>query len=326
MLSSNNVSIYVEPFASKSIFHRVIWEFFILPKFLKKNKITNYYAPGGVMISFIPKGIKSITALRNLLPFDSKERKRFSILSYNRYKLLILKYVFLLSYKLADKVIFISNTSRDIVREYIPNIDDKSVVIPHGISPNFFKTNFVIDERLKSRDFYLYVSILDVYKCQMEVIKSWMKLSEKGFEYPLVLVGHNYNEYGQKVIDFISDNYLSEKVIYLGKIDYDDIGAYYSAARALIFASSCECCPNILLEKLAAGKPILCSNIPPMPEFGADSVLYFEPYDVDSLVEKVIELESDKISFLKYGELALKRSKIYDWGITTKRTIEFILD
>ena len=324
--ASGNIVIHVESFASKSIFHRVVWELLVLPKFLIENRISKYYAPGGIMISRMPKGVSSITALRNSLPFDSVERKRFPILSYNRYKLLILKYVFLLSYNLADRVLFISYTSRNVVRGYIPYIDNKSTVIPHGISSNFYKTATDIDGRLQSGEFYLYVSILDVYKCQIEVIKAWVNLAKRGFEYPLVLIGPKYNKYGQQVIDFIAENSLEDKVLYLGKIDYEDIGGYYSAARALIFASSCECCPNILLEKLAAGKPILCSNIPPMPEFGGDAVLYFDPYSVESLVGKVLEIESDEAVLQKLGEQALDRSKIYDWKVTTRKTIDFILD
>ena len=323
---SEKISIHVESFASKTVIHRVLWELLVLPKFLRDNKISKYYAPGGIMISYMPKGISSITALRNSLPFDSAERKRFSIFSYNRYKLLILKYVFLLSYKVADKVLFISNTSRDVIREFIPEIDNKSIVIPHGISSNLYKNTSDIDERLKSGEFYLYVSILDVYKCQIEVVKAWASLVKNGFEYPLVLIGPKYNKYGSQVVDFIAKNNLNDKVLYLGKIDYENIGSYYSSARALIFASSCECCPNILLEKLASGKPTLCSNIPPMPEFGGDAVLYFDPYSVESLVEKVLEIESNKELMKRLGLRALERSKIYNWEVTTRETIDFILD
>ena len=40
-------------------------------------------------------------------------------------------------------------------------------------------------------------------------------------------------------------------------------------------------------EKLAAGKPVVCSNIEPMPEFGEDAAVYFDPYDPDTLVEQI---------------------------------------
>jgi glycosyltransferase involved in cell wall biosynthesis len=267
--SSDRVELYEAVWASKSIFHRTLWERFSLPTFLSERNATVYYAPGGTMTTTIPQGIISATALRNMLPFDDRERKRFPLFSYIRFKLWLLRYVFLKSYNMADKVVFISEYSKSVVKEYIPTIDEKSIVIPHGLNSMFLnsKESYELPEYLEENRFYLYVSILDVYKAQKEMIQAWKILSDEGFEYPLVLVGPKYNEYGEEVVAMIDKLGLQNKVIYLGKVDYEKLPGLYKASRALLFASSCECCPNILLEKLAASKPIICSNIEPMPEF-----------------------------------------------------------
>jgi glycosyltransferase involved in cell wall biosynthesis len=322
----DNIDLHLEDFVSTSIFHRVFWELFKLPKFLKSNGASRYYAPGGIMITPMPRGVESITALRNMLPFDDNERKRFSYFSFNRYKLFILKFVFLISYKMSNRVIFISNTSKNIISDLMPEIESKSAVIPHGINPSFYDTNENIDERLEDGKFYLYVSILDVYKCQKEMVLTWKRLIKNGFEYPLVLIGPKYNSYGDEVIKIIEENNLQDKIIYLGKVDYKLIGAYYKAARCLVFASSCECCPNILLEKLAAGKPVLSSNIPPMPEFGGDSVLYFDPYNIDSIEDRVLYVESSEKLRKNLSIKAYKRSKYYDWCSTIDKTVQYIIN
>lgn len=324
----DKVTIYESTWASKNIIYRTLWEVFVLPLKLKEWNATIYYAPGGTMITKVPNGCLSATTLQNMLPFDERERKRFPLFSYIRFKLWILRYVFLRSYKLSDKVIFISEYSKSIIKQYMPDIDDKSIVIPHGLNSLFLDTNlsYELPTSLKETPFYLYVSILDVYKAQKELVKTWKLLADHDFPYPLVLVGPKYNQYGEEVAALIDELGLSGKVIYLGAVAYEQLPGLYKAARALIFASSCECCPNILLEKLAAGKPVFCSNIAPMPEFGEDAVVYFDPYDTSDLFEKVIDLEQQPEVMIEMADKAYKQALKFDWNATTQKTINFLLN
>jgi glycosyltransferase involved in cell wall biosynthesis len=324
--TSDRVELYEAVWASKSIVHRTLWEFFSLSCFLTKQKASVYYAPGGIMVTKMPKGVTSATALRNILPFDERERKRFPFMSYIRFKLWLLRYVFLASYKMADKVVFISEYSRSMVEGYISNINEKSVTIPHGLNSLFLNSqeSYELPEYLDENKFYLYVSILDVYKAQKEIIKAWKVLSAEGFKYPLVLVGGKYNEYGEEVLAMIDK--LQGEVIYLGKVDYEKLPGLYKSARVLLFASSCECCPNILLEKLAAGKPTLCSNIDPMPEFGGDAVVYFDPYNPVDLVKQIKLMEQDQGAMKLLAKKAAEQALKFDWKVTVKKTLEFLFN
>lgn len=324
---SDNITIYEAVFASKNILNRIFWEQFSLPTFLKDNNANVYYAPGGIMITKMPVGIVSATALRNMLPFDEKERKRFPLFSYIRFKLWLLRFVFLTSYKMSDKVVFISEHSKLVIKQFVPNIDSKSIVIPHGLNAAFLedKNDYILPNILEKNKFYLYVSILDVYKAQKEIIMSWKLLKEKGFKYPLVLVGPKYNEYGEEVINLIKKEGLEKDIIYLGKVEYEKLPSLYKSARALVFASSCECCPNILLEKLSAAKPIFCSNIQPMPEFAEDAAVYFDPYSPESLVDSILQTENNEIKMKELSEKAYKQALKFNWHETISKTINYLL-
>ncbi len=48
--------------------------------------------------------------------------------------------------------------------------------------------------------------------------------------------------------------------------------------------------PNILLENMAAGLPIACSNRGPMPEVLGDAGVYFDPESVDDIAHAVAKL------------------------------------
>lgn len=325
---SDQIKMYEADFASKSILHRVYWEKIILPTKLKEWNATIYYAPGGTMTLNIPKGCISVTTLQNMLPFDDTERRRFPIFSYLRWKLLLLRYVFLKSYKLSTKVIFISEYSRNVVKKYINDIESKSTVIPLGISEVFLNSNdtFTLPSYINSGEFYLYVSNLDYYKAQKELVYSWKTLIDNGFLKQLVLVGPNISSYGNEVLSLIKKLELEEYVIYIGAVEYNKLPSLYRMSKALIFASSCECCPNILLEMLSFSKPIFCSNYNPMPEFGEDGVIYFDPYSSTSLVEKII-MTIEKNEILEEKALtSFNLSKKYSYNSTIRKNIEYILD
>lgn len=320
------VEIEQVEWASKSILHRSLWERFSLPKKLEEWGAAVYYAPGGVMTTKVPASCMSATALRNMLPFDAVERGRFPLFSYSRFKLWLLGAVYKKSYRLADKVVFISEYSMGVAESEVPGVTEKGEVIPHGLNTMFLGSDAAknLPARLIAGDFYLYVSILDVYKAQKELVRSWRSLIDGGFQKPLVLVGPKYNAYGDEVVELIEELGMEGKVIYLGGMNYAELPAMYKSARALIFASSCECCPNILLEKLAAGVPVLCSNIQPMPEFGADAALYFDPYSSSSLVEQVLQLEQ-RGDHAAWGAKAHARALNYNWAKTSKKTFDFLL-
>ena len=67
-------------------------------------------------------------------------------------------------------------------------------------------------------------------------------------------------------------------MLILGEIPPQELFKFYSNAQINLFVSSCENGRITLLEVMSAGRYVLCSNIPPTPEFGEDAVLYFNPY------------------------------------------------
>ena len=325
---SGNIKIIESKFASKNLLFRLIWEKFILPFKLKSWFCSIYYSPGGSLITKVPQGIIGITTLQNMLPFEEMERKRFPVNSFLRYKLLFLKYIFIYSYKNADKIIFISKYSRDVIKNIIPYVENKSTVIPLGISQKFInsKISYKLPKSLIDEDFYLYVSQFDYYKSQKEIIYSWKALVDKGFKRKLVLVGSKFNKYGDESLLLIKRLNLENFVIYLGFVNYQELPSLYMSAYSLIFASTCECCPNTLLEMMSFNKPIFCSNWGPMPEFGEDGVIYFDPYKKNDLRDKILKTHNNKSLNLHYSDKAFLLSKKYNSQETIIKNINYILN
>src|SRR5690606_33571058 len=103
-----------------------------------------------------------------------------------------------------------------------------------------------------------------------------------------------------------------------GHIPYVQIAEEYKKASGIIFASNCENMPNILMESMASGVPIICSNKEPMPEFLKENGFYFNPKDALSLENAIIDFLSKPKEREQMANNNLKEIKNYTWEKTAK--------
>jgi glycosyltransferase involved in cell wall biosynthesis len=297
-----------------NILARVMWEMFSLPRIIKQKHADIYFAPSGMLGCKIPKPTKSVVAFRNMLPFSPEEIARFHW-GYNKLRYLLLRRGQSDSFRKADLTVFISNFAKSVIDSYVPDRQGQSIVIHHGVSEVFRKkAPQPNDRRLEDGMYLLYVSPIKPYKAQLEVIESWFQFrQERNDSYKLVFAGSLDGEYSDLVKKRINELGLNDSVILLGNVPHAELPGLYQHARIIIFASSCENCPNVLIESLNSGRPVLCSNIQPMPEFGGDSVEYFDPYQPDELADLLTDITDDKIKAAKLAAKSSTRGIDFNW-------------
>ena len=324
--TNNQIEIRVSEFASKGIMQRIFWNTFILPGILKKLKADVLYSPGGFLATRQVRKCRTAVAFRNMLPFLPDERTRYAW-GKTRARLWLLKHIQGASFRDADLVIFISKFAKSVIDLTAGNRQGQSLVVPHGLNNYFLGTQPRPDDPKLPDEYVLYVSILSVYKSQVEVVKAWSQLrASRPTKEKLLLVGPDQPPYGEKVRQTIIELGLEEEVLLFGNVPYSQLPGYYQHAKVNIFASSCENCPNILLEALAAGQPVLCSDYQPMPEFGAEAVKYFDPYNpkqLSTLLQKVLDNPELRIEL---GKRAMQRAQDFQWDISAKRTWDALID
>jgi glycosyltransferase involved in cell wall biosynthesis len=165
-----------------------------------------------------------------------------------------------------------------------------------------------------------------VYKNQWNVVTAISKLRQKGYPVTLTLIGNViYKPSGErlsKVINQLDPN--NQFVNHILNIPHNEIADKYFAHDGIIFASTCENMPNILLESMAAGKPIACSNKQPMPEFLKDGGFYFNAKSVNSIFETLENLLNSLKNFDRLNKLNIQELNNYSWEKTSTKTIDFI--
>jgi len=308
---------------------RALWERYCLPGLLNKLHADILFCPGGLINTPVSEDYKTVTMFRNMIPFDMVQRAKYPY-GLMRIRNWILERIMLKSMLRADLVIFISDFARQLINERTGFELKKAVTVPHGIN-NIFK---ISENKIPSRpqwlpeeEYLLYVSIFDVYKNQLEVVQGYHLLRQRRkTQEKLILAGHNSSRYGEIVRREINKLNLANEVILAGNIPYNKLADIYYHAKLNIFASECENCPNILLEALGAGRPLVVSNRQPMPEFGGDSVMYFDPSSPDDFADKITSILDDPLKIEELSKKAKERSHIYNWRKTANKTWKAIED
>lgn len=307
---------------------RWMWEHLALPRLLNRVKADALFCPGGSLPRAVGSRRLLITMSRNMLPFDKNERRRYPT-GYIKLRLATLERILVRSMMSADLVIFVSEYARDIVTERTGGRIGRSVVIPHGVGRQFRNAGpLQRPQWLPTDDYILYVSNFEPYKHQLSLVRAFASLQEaraRGLK--LALVGPTSSrQYTQDVAHDIERLGLGLEVMIHNNISQEELPGAYSNARVGVFASTCENCPNVLLEAMAAGQPLVVSSRPPMPEFARQSVLYCNPEVPSELAERIGELLEDPDLSYDLGMRAARESRNFDWATTASHTWAAIID
>lgn len=299
---------------------RALWERFALPRWLRRERIDVLFCPGGVVGTQPPRGCRVVTMFRNMIPFDPTLVARMPW-GLQRLRNRVLARVLLRSMVEADLTIFISEHARDVISAHarIP----RAVTIPHGIG-DAFRGQGLAPPRPAGAPvggYLLYVSRFDIYKHHAEVVRGFSALPETVRQrHSLLLLGETNLPEAERVASLLRELRLTDQVLMPGAVRYAELPAFYRHATAILFASSCENCPNILLESLGAGRPVLCSDVMPMPEFGGPGLIYFSPSDPASITRALQAVLGDPSRAAEVANAALERSRRYDWAATAAET------
>jgi glycosyltransferase involved in cell wall biosynthesis len=264
---------------------------------------------------------------QNLLPFEWRELRRYGI-SLFTLKLLVLRLTQTRSLQSADGVIFLTSYAKDRV-EHVTGALAHSVIIRHGLNSRFFrppKTQQSINAYTFDRPYrVIYVSIITQYKHQWHVVEAVATLRSKGFPVALDLVGPAYSPALEKLNATIKlyDPH-DEWVRHHGDVPYSELHDLYAQADLGLFASSCENMPNILLETMAAGLPVACSDQGPMPEILGDTGVYFDPERPGDIARALRELIDSPALRAQKAKASYSASLAFDWKCCADETFSFL--
>lgn len=230
--------------------------------------------------------------------------------------------------RFADGVIFLTRYAAKVIQQSCGPLS-RIAYIPHGIGTNF-KHAQAVQARPVSNEHpirCLYVSNAAMYKHQWVVVKAIATLRRQGYNIFLQLAGGGSGKAQQLLNKEIAFSDPGKTfVTQTGFVPQKELPAILASSDLFIFASSCENMPVSLLEAMAVGLPIACSNRGPMPEILADGGVYFGPENPDSIAAAVEQLITDPALREKVAQRAKQLSEQYSWSRCAEETWRFIAE
>lgn len=305
-----------------SIFNQLIWQAKSLTRKLNSLSCHILFSPdASTLCRFEPMVVLS----QDMLSYEPGVMQYFG-LGIARLRLLIILIIQNLAFRRAKGVIFLTKYASRVIQLNCGNLSS-SICIPHGVDSVFAnralrnKWPASLDRPIR----FVYVSNAEMYKHQWVVIEAISHLRLKGFSAELTLIGGGRGK-AQRVL-YEAMNKFDPDHLFVKQIDFlphHSLPKVLIDFDAFIFASSCENMPVTLIEAMAIGFPIACSNRGPMPEILQDGGIYFDPEDSESLVAALEMLIMSKNLRKKISERAMKISRLYSWRRCADETFFYI--
>jgi len=313
------------PAIEQSLLKQVWWQWFHLQDELKAAGCAiALNTDAGTVSRFRP----AVTMSRDMLSYEPGEMNRFG-LSKARARLTLLRYLQNRSFRRSDGVVFLTRYAARIIQQSAGKLS-RLAIIPHGVGPTFSKTNadqpWLVDGPIRC----VYVSNVALYKHQWVVVQAIADLRRRGgHNLQLVLVGQGPGSgaiKAQRLLDKAIATYDSRPtfISQTGFIPNEKLASLLASAHLFIFASSCENMPNTLVEAMAVGLPIACSDRGPMPEVLKNGGVYFDPENAESIADAVEQIIKDSSLRISIARQAKVLSEQYSWARCAAETWEFL--
>lgn len=194
-------------------------------------------------------------------------------------------------------------------------------VVPHGVS-DIFAASKKPDNR---ENFLLAVSDIYVQKNFKNLIAAIARLKPEHPGITLKIAGNPIDgDYFQELKEKISEQGLIGDIEFLGSLPPQELVPLYQRCGVFVFPSTVETFGNPLVEAMACGAPIVCSNTAAMPEVVGDAAEFFDPGNVDSMATTIGEVLGNASLRKTLSKKALARSKSFSWQQTAKKTLAVI--
>ena len=310
----DNFHLHVIPFPR-------LWTQIRLPFGLRSDRPDVFFVPSHVL-PFIPFRSKKVVTIHDVafryLPESYSDFARNYLDLTTRYAL-----------KVADKIITISQTTKNDLIKFYGAKEDKIKVVYLGYdAPISKKESFqdvkweVIAEKFKiNKRFLLFIGRIEKKKNIANLIKAFYEVLATGADLQLVLAGSKNKDY--EIVDELIAKYnLQERVIFTGYVKEEEKDYLLHNASAFVFLSLYEGFGIPVLEAFSAGLPVIASDIPVFQELYKDAAVLVDPNKTDEIclaITKVLKDRRKQESMIRRGhELAGE----FTWEKCARETLE----
>jgi glycosyltransferase involved in cell wall biosynthesis len=224
-------------------------------------------------------------------------------------------------------------TKRDLTTLY--DADPEQVTVAYlGIEPSFgppLDPQFIASVKQRhglSGPYLLYVGTIQPRKNLLRLLDAFQHLlASDGTDNDLTLVlAGKQGWMSDGVLSRIRTLGLEQRVLLPGYVAPSDLPALYAGARLFVMPSLYEgfCMP--VLEAMACGTPVVCSNTSSLPEVVGSAALTFDPLDSRAITTTISTALCDSELRSRLVALGTRRAQEFTWARCAKRVLKAVND
>jgi glycosyltransferase involved in cell wall biosynthesis len=229
----------------------------------------------------------------------------------------------------AAHVIAVSQQTADDLIHYFGVKASKISVVPNGVASAFTPgdptaiQDFRVAQGLPPR-FLLYLGTLEPRKNLALLVKAFARwqaqASREDRQVKLILAGAKGWFYTE-IFQLVTALGLEQSVLFPGFIGEADLPNWYRAAEGFVYPSLFEGFGLPVLEAMACGTPVLCSQIASLREVIGDSALTFAPHSEEELATGLALLIGQAALHDELRRKGLIRAQEFSWERTAQATL-----
>lgn len=285
-----------------------------------KQKADIFFSPDG----FIPLGmsIPKVSMVHDVAYLRYPEHLQPRIRAF--YKKWMGRY---LAY--TDHIITVSEFSkREIIAGYnIPA--DKISVVYNGITDAYKpiseeQKKHTRDRYTNGKPYFVYLGAIHPRKNILTLVKAFEHFkSSHPSEHQLVLAGRA-SWHTEEVFKTITESKWKDSIHLPGYVATTEATSLVASAEAMIYPSLYEGFGLPLVEAMACGVPVICSNVSSLPEVAGNAALLFDPMDAAQLAHHMEKISSDDGLRKEMITFGAERSKYFSWDKAASQVYEIL--
>ncbi|HVX67513.1 MAG TPA: glycosyltransferase family 1 protein [Bryobacteraceae bacterium] len=230
--------------------------------------------------------------------------------------------------KRAARVITSSEFSRNAIARFYGIDPERITVVPNAAAPLFRPLPHQESAAWVSRRFeiptpyILTVGDLQSRKNQAGLIRAFAEMLRARPELPhhLVLAGQE-SWHAAVVHRAAACSGVAGRIHFTGFVSDDELVRLYNGCQVFVFPSFYEGFGLPVLEAMACGRPVACSNSSALYETADACALLFDPHSTGEMTRAMLDLALDAELRTRMGRLGLQRAALFSWRRTAEQTL-----
>ncbi|MGB3975381.1 MAG: glycosyltransferase family 1 protein [bacterium] len=292
------------------------WKHITLPRLLDRSSVDVFHDPS-YQLPLKRSRAAYVVTIHDLAPFRFPET---NTLKYNLYW----KFMTRSAVKRADRIIAVSEFTRKDIIDLFPTSENRIDVVPEAAAACFVPGEPTV-ERLESlgvrKPYFLTAAKYEPRKNLERCVRAFM-LGPARFHPDIKLVIAGAMGWKNKNLErYLQEKGVQDRVVLTGYLERSVLVEIIQGAEAVLVPSIYEGFGLPVLESMACGTPVICSDAGSLPEIGADAALYFDPYDIESMATVMNKFLFDSEMQIDLRRQALERAVEFSWTQAARATL-----